>query len=315
MKLKLATTTYDFTYFGGYRMSQEESVRLIHEAGFRYLDYGFSYANAEGVFEDGWEKLISGVKNTADELSMKFVQAHAPMGASTSTSIDEGNEQFIADNIRCIECCAKLGIDRIVVHAGYKGGITKDENFELNKEFYKKLLPKAEECGVYILTENFLQMHHESGVYWMDTAKDIKEFLQYVDHPMLKVCWDIGHANTLKIPQDESLKILGDDVYAVHVQDNAGVEHPMYSFNDTHIAPLFGTTSFDSVIHGLEEIGYKGAFTMETAVINACYKFKNQYEKDNRLNNPLPLDIKMDCEKLLYKIGRYMLESYDCFEG
>ena len=312
--MKLATTTSDFTGFGGYRFSTEESMRYIHKCGFRYLDYGFGYGNPGGVFTDDWKEYMSGIKKTADELSMEFVQAHAPMAASPAAAVDTDNDWFIADNIRCIQCCAQLGIDRIVVHAGYKKGITKDENFELNRKFYRKLLSAAEEYGVNILTENFSQMHHESGVYWLDSAKDLLELVEYVDHPLFHVCWDIGHANTTRIPQDESLRILGEHVYALHVQDNAGIEHPLYGYPDSHIAPFFGSVNFDQIMNGLQEIGFQGAFTMETAVIFAYHNYKVKYEKDKRLTKPLPLDIKLHAEELLYKIGKYILESYDCYE-
>ena len=77
--MKLATTTSDFCGFGGYKFTTVESMNYIHQSGFRYLDYGFSYGNPEAVFTDNWKKHIENVKNTAKELSMEFVQAHAPM--------------------------------------------------------------------------------------------------------------------------------------------------------------------------------------------------------------------------------------------
>ena len=313
--MKLATTTSDFCNFGGYKCSQEESMKYISQCGFRYLDYGFSYGNPGGVFTEDWVKYIDGVKKTAQELAVRFVQAHAPMSPSPTMPVEKDNEAFIADNIRCIQCCAKLGIDRIVVHAGFKKGIDKDDNFELNRKFYKKILSAAEAYGVNVLTENFTQMHHESGVYWIDSAKDIRELVEFVDHPLFHVCWDVGHANTTRIPQDESLRTLGKHVYALHIQDNAGIEHPIYGYPDSHIAPFFGSVNFDQIMHGLQEINYQWAFTMETAVMFSYHSYKVKYEKDTRLTKPLPLDIKLHMEELLYKIGRYILESYECFEG
>ncbi len=313
--MKLATTTSDFTGFGGYRCTMDESMRYINQSGFRYLDYGFSYGNPGGVFTDEWKEYITGIKETAKELSMEFVQAHAPMSPSPTAPVEEDNAAFIADNIRCIQCCSELGIDRIVVHAGFKKGLTRDDTFELNRKFYLEILKAAEEYGVNILTENFTQMHHESGVYWPDSAKDLLELVEFVDHPLFHVCWDVGHANTTRVPQDESLRTLDKHVYALHIQDNAGIEHPNFGYPDTHIAPFFGSVNFDQIMNGLMEIDYKGAFTLETAVIFAYHNYKVKYDKDKRLTKPLPLDIKLHAEELLYKISRYILESYDCFEG
>lgn len=309
--MKLATTTADFTDFGGHRYTMDETIRYIHQSGFRYLDYSFGYRNSGGVYTDEWKEYIKGVKETAKEFSMEFVQAHAPMAYS---AIEEDNASFIADNIRCIQCCSELGIDRIVVHSGYKEGLTKDDTFELNRKFYLELLKVAEEYGVNILAENFCQMFIP-GVYWPDTAKDLLELVEFVDHPLFHVCWDVGHANTTRVPQDESLRTLGKHLYGLHIQDNPGIEHPDFGDPDPHIAPFFGSVNFDQIMNGLLEIDYKGAFTLETAVIYAYHNHKVKYEKDKRLTRPLPLDIKLHAEELLYKISRYILESYDCFEG
>lgn len=313
--MKLATTTSDFMGFGGHKFSMNESIRYIHQSGFRYLDYGFSYGNPGEVFTDNWKEYIADVKETAKKLDMGWVQAHAPMSASPTLPVEEDNKDFIRDNIRCIQCCSELGIDRIVVHAGYKKGLTKDDTFELNRKFYLELLKAAEEYGVNILTENQTQMHHESGVYWSDSAKDMLELINFVDHPLFHACWDIGHANSTRVPQDQSLHTLGDHVLAIHVQDNMGIEHPNFGYTDPHVAPFFGSVNFDMIMNALIEIGYKGAFTLETAVFFLYNNFKVKYAKDNRLTKPFPLDIKLHAEELLYKISRYILEEYDCFEG
>lgn len=313
--MRLATTTYDFTNHGGQHYSTEEAMKYIKQCGFKYLDYGFSYSNPGEVFTDNWKNYIMNIKNLADELNLEFVQAHAPMARSASTPIDEDNDDFVNDNIRCIKCCADLGINNIVVHSGYTTEISKEENFERNRKFYNRLLGAAEEHGVNILTENFTQMHHESGVYWTDSAEDLLELINFVDHPFFHACWDFGHANTLKTPPDESLRILGDHVMAVHVQDNMGIEHPKYGYTDPHMAPFFGSINWDCVMNGLLEIGYKGAFTLETSIIFAFHRYKNQYEKDTRLAKPLPLDIQLNAESLVYKMSKYILESYNCFEG
>ena len=100
--MKLATTTSDFTYFGGHRYSTEEAMRYIKQAGFKYLDYGFSYGNPEAVFTDDWKKFITGIKNLAKELDMEFVQAHAPMARSISAPIDDDNDEFVKELIKSV---------------------------------------------------------------------------------------------------------------------------------------------------------------------------------------------------------------------
>ncbi len=312
--MRLATTTYDF---GGYVSTAEESMRYIHQSGFRYMDFGFNYGYTACVLSDDWKKYADSIKRTADELSVQFVQSHAPMASHPILPIEESDEHdsFVADNIKCIRFCKELGIDNIVVHSGFKRDISKEENFELNKKFYSKLLPAAEEYGVNILTENFTLMHEGANTYWIDSAKDLKELIDYVDHPLFHACWDFGHANTTPVPPDESLRILGDHVLAIHAQDNAGVGDIRVAYQDPHLPPLFGSLNLDCVMHGLEEINYKGAFTFETGLTFSPARYKRQYEGDNRFQQPLPLEIRLQGERLIYMIGKYILETYDCFEG
>lgn len=296
--MKLATTTGDFA---AYTLDQAEALRYIHEAGFNFADYNFGtdYARQSGAFAQDWQAQMQRVRAAADALGMQFVQSHAPMG--TPIVRDEKYEGFIACNLRCIECCAILGIDRIVVHSGYEYGLTKEQVFERNKEFYMRLLPTAEKLGVHVLVENFNRMHKE-GVFWIDNAPDLRAMVDYVNHPYFHACWDAGHANMQEMPQDEAIRMMGDHVYAIHVQDNMGDK-------DTHHVPLFGTLNLDAMMHGLIDVDYKGAFVFECSGFFAPAKNRRPYEKDQRMLNA-PLSLRIQAEKLLYEIGKCTLETY-----
>ena len=297
--MKLATTTGDFR---AHAKDQFEAIDFIAQAGFKYIDYNFGpdFRQKNGVFSDDWQGYVKKLKKYVEDKGLKLVQSHAPMGQPFT------DEAFIDVNKRCIEACAMLGIDNTVVHSGHlKGVSTKEESFEKNKEFYGQLLPFAEEKGVFVLTENFNKMF-DPDWYWADDAQTVLELLEYINHPMLKVCWDTGHGNMKDIPQHESLKLLDKHVHALHVQDN-------WTFDDHHVAPFFGTLNLDSLMHGLLEIGYNGYFTFEAdAMFMPAYR-KHQFEGDNRLLN-VPLEIQLKGENLLYEIGKYILTAYDCFE-
>lgn len=300
--MKLATTTGDFS---AYTVQQTECAKYIREAGFKYLDYNFGidYANKNGVFSDNWREYLEDLKEKTDNMGVSFVQSHAPMGKP----IVKGPEYvpFIEVNKRCIESCAILGIDHVVVHSGYEYALTKEECFARNKEFYMQLLPLAEKLHVNILTENFNKMHKE-GVYWVDNAPDLRALIDYVDHPYFHAVWDVGHANMQEMPQDEALRIVGKHVYALHVQDNMGDK-------DTHIFPLTGTLSLDALMNGLQDIGYNGYFTFEAPNLFLRGDKRRPFEKDQRLLN-VPLELKIAAEKLLYEIGKCTLKTYGCFE-
>ena len=298
--MKLATTTGDFS---AYASTQQESMRYIVQAGFNYLDYNFcvDYAKGNGVYTENWEEHLDNIRRQEEILCARFVQAHAPMGAPLTD--DSGD--FTHATIRSIVSCGILGIDRIVVHSGYRKSITREETFLENKAFFEKLFPVAEKYGVNILVENFNKMHVED-MYWIDNAADLRDFIDFVDHPLLHACWDTGHGNMQETPQDEALRILGHHVYALHVQDN-------YGDKDAHMAPFFGTLNLDSLMHGLKAIDYSGYFTFESGNIFLSPGKRRFFESDSRLLRA-PLALRIQAEKLLYEIGKCALEAYGCFE-
>ena len=298
--MKLATTTGDFS---AYTSDQAQSVKYIAASGFKYIDYSFGadYTRKSGIYTDSMQAHLDRMLATAAELGVKFVQSHSPMGAP----IADGNDAFVDDTVRSIEAAGILGIPTIVVHSGYVKGISKDECFERNRDFYRRLIPTAEKYGIYVLIENFNKMSNPE-IYWVDNAADLRDMLDYVDHPLIKACWDVGHGNMQETPQDEALRILGSRVKALHVQDN-------YGNADSHMAPFFGTVNLDSLMHGLSDIGYDGYFTFESGNFFLPAKSRRRFEGDTRLASA-PLDLRLKAERLLYDIGECVLRSYDMFE-
>lgn len=298
--MKLATTTADFL---GYTHSQEQSLRLIHEAGFSFADYNFhaDHQSGTGVYVSDYTTYFEQIKRATEEIGIRLIQAHAPMG----DPIDEGNEQFITDTIRCVDACGAWGIPNLVVHSGYTRGLNKQQTIEKNKKFYEPILAHAEKYGINILVENFNKICVD-GYYWIDNATDLLELIEYVDHPLFHAVWDAGHANLQEMSQDEELKILGNHVRALHIQDNMGQD-------DSHLLPFLGSMNMDAVMNGLKAIDYQGYFTFEVGSIFTPPQKKRQYPSDTRLLKA-PLELKCAAEKLLFETGKYILQAYGCFE-
>ena len=298
--MKLATTTGDFF---SCTKSQTESMKYIRESGFLYADYNFGcdLTSMSGIFSDDKNCHIREVIKTSEECGIKLVQSHAPMGKP----LLDADGSFVKINTDCIEACAELGIPNIVVHAGYDYGLTVEENFERNKKFFTPLLECAEKYNIDVLVENFNKMYKE-GVYWVDNAPDLLKLIEYVDHKNFHAVWDTGHANMQDMPQDEALRLLGKHVKAVHIQDNKGTK-------DLHHAPFFGTLNMDEVMNGLLDIGFEGYFTFEVGGMFIGANKRRPYERDSRLASA-PLSLRIEFEKYLYKLGKTVLEAYDCFE-
>lgn len=314
--MKLATTTGDFAH---YTASHTERVRHVYDAGFTYIDLSMydDFGTPSPFFTPDWREYTKRLGEFAAGLGMTFVQAHSPGG--NPLCYDASRQVLLDATIRSIEVCGLLGIPHTVVHAGVMSGIGKDEYFERNLEFYRQLFPVMEKTGVRVLTENSAHINM-GGNYYFYTGADMREFIDYAGHPLLGVCWDTGHAN-IEGSQYREILALGDTLKAVHINDNRGER-------DEHILPFAGTASMDEVMQALADVHFDGYFTMEcdSMLRPAKYWLGNRRRMtdvrpgqtpdatpDNRLAEP-PLELAKKAEEMLYLCGKYILESYHCFE-
>lgn len=299
--MKLATTTGDF---GRYASSTKECIKLIHDAGFRYIDIGLG-----GRFftEENWRDIVKDLREYAEGLDMKFVQAHSPNAAVLTP---DRWEREVFWGKRSLEVCREFGIPQVVVHAAYTSSpVCKESWYELNTRFYRELLPTAEETGVTMLTENTTHANLPEGKFYLYTGADMVEYIEHVGHPLLEAVWDTGHGTT-EGSQYDNIVALGKHLKGLHVHDNNGKA-------DEHTMPYTGVLNLDQVMNGLLDVGYEGYFTFE--VLNALRAAKDgrqprqKFERDERLWQPT-LEMQIDMERLLYHIGRHALQSYNCFE-
>jgi len=292
--MKLATTTGGFF---PYTNSQPEALKALARAGYCYADYSFIADHRErtGIYGEEPQHHIAQVAETAAELGVQLVQAHAPMGAPLA----DADGQLLRDTIAAVEACGQWGIDNLVVHAGYAYNLSKAETFQKNKAFFLPILYAAEKYGVNILVENFDKMT-SSNRYWSDNAPDLLAQIEMIDHPLCHAIWDIGHGNLQPMPQEEALRLLGDHVRALHIHDNPGNR-------DMHLPPFTGTVDMDSVMRGLLAIGYQGYFTYEVGELT------RPAAKDTRLATG-SLEMRIAAERYWYEAGKFVLEAYNCFE-
>ncbi len=303
--MKLATTTCDFYGFG---MSVTDKIRCLYDAGFKYIDlsmYSMGIEEKE-LFGDDWKKNTQKIKDFAEGLGIKFVQAHSQGGNPLDR--ENGFDFLLEATIRSIEICGLLGIENTVMHTGVAPNIGKEEYFEKNLEFLKLLYPHMEEYGVNVLIENSTKVN-TGGAYFFFDGADMKEFLDYAGHPMLGACWDTSHGN-VEGHQYEDIMTLGKYLKAVHISDNNNQR-------DDHIMPFMGRMNMDEVMCGLLDSGYNGYFTFEADSIlvsaDSWICPRREFKRDTRLLNP-PKKLREAMEKVLFEAGVYILKSYDCYE-
>ena len=301
--MKISTTTGDFDLF---LKNDEDKIRELYRAGFRYIDLSMYRFEPDCPYmRDDWKAEVAKLKHLAEELGMKFVQAHSQGGNPLSD--DKAHADFVvAATLRSIEICAELGIENTVVHPGMVAGIGKEDLFERSRKFYNRLLHLAYAIGLNILTENSPTYE---GYYVFTTGKEMREFIEYVGHPRLHACWDTGHANC-EGPQYDEIMTLGKELYAIHYNDNNGK-------GDFHVMPYLGTLNHDEVINALIDVGYKGCFNLECDAGLVSKNYWNgprrKFPRDERLAEP-QLFMRRKLEEMMYETAEYMLKAYGLFE-
>jgi sugar phosphate isomerase/epimerase len=303
--MKIATTTRDFY---NYNLSEEEIIYCYKNTNFKYIDYCFYtvHANPNSPYmqdsDKAWKTEIESILKASKECGIKFVQAHAP----TYNPAQKNNNYNLCIRAmqRTIEACHLLGIPTTVMHTSFSPihQYPNDwkEYFKYNKKFVGDLLSVAEKYGINVCIEN-TSTGNMGNCYFPRKSCEMNDFIAYVNHPLLGACWDTGHAVMEKMyDQYDAIKELGSNLKAVHIHDNG-------TFSDQHLAPFCGKLQLDSVIKGLIDINYKGTFTYEST------SFLSNINGNGPLKQ-LPLDLKIDCVSLLYKIGKFALSSYGIFE-
>lgn len=301
--MKLATTTSEFARLCD---TYKERITHVREAGFRYVDLSMYRIpeSEELLLASNWLDNVKALKEHAESLGMQFVQAHAP--GEVYFHAEEGRkEEIIANHARAMEVCKELEIPNIVVHADSVVGWGKQEFMEGNIKFFRKLVPAMEKTGVNVLVENSTNVCWAEK-YFVNTGKEMREFVFLLDHPMFHVCWDTGHANCEGMQRQELLDI-GEELYGLHINDNNGTV-------DMHTVPFLGSINMDDVMHGLMECGYKGYFTFEASnPLRYWTGERREYPEDTRLYEP-SLYLQKHIESFMYHVGVHILSSYGCFE-
>ena len=309
--MKLVTSTGDFT---GYVGSIEEEIRSFKGSKFRYI-------NLEQVDDDflldgdAWRRKVDAWGEAAADAGVRFLASHSPC-VNAFAKDDEASYQVALRAIRrSIEACHILNIPSTVVHASSNVNFSYWDFWKKNKRFYTELFDLMEKYNVMVLTENM----HEFAYFHLSTGKEMREFIDYIDHPLFGACWDTAHGNLNRKARDmgqyQCIVDMGDKLKGLHISDNFG-DGPHH-----HSWPFAGIINFDSVLQGLLDVGYDGPFTFEASytllhAVNLPYRRKaweHRGETITKLQSP-SIELKKQAIDLLYETGKYMLQAYDCYE-
>ena len=215
--------------------------------------------------EHNLNAITSRLATIKDSYKMTF-SIHAPICDINIASLNERmREASTLETITMMEYAANLNMKTITIHPGlYSMAVPyqEDKSVVSAKKSLRMLDRISNEYGITIAVENMPEFPFALG----RTAEEIKDLL---DGTNLKVCFDIGHANTTD-QIDTIIESLSDRFANVHIHDNMGE-------NDEHRTVGNGNIDFKKALMKFPK--YNGNLIIESKSFQSAVESKEKLEK------------------------------------
>lgn len=252
--MKLSTTTDFLENEFGFK----KALDIIAAAGYDAVD--FSCFKDEFYTDAHNKNFYTELRKYAESIGLYFNQSHAPF-ASSFADIQQTKQRF-TDIVTAMKHASYLGVRNIIVHPcqhlKYAEASNPERLFEINMDFYRRLIPYSEQYGVKIALENMWQ--YTNGMINHSTCSRPEEFVKYLDaldNDCFVACLDLGHAALVREDTANFIHKLGAKrLQCLHV-------HDVQPNVDAHTLPYFGVGEWEKTMNALADIGYQGELTFE----------------------------------------------------
>jgi sugar phosphate isomerase/epimerase len=213
-----------------------------------------SWSGAQtGEVQRELEKLGLAVSNINANCSFGYWR-HAPPEPYFEPSLISPIVAYRQDRTRLIlktlEFAKAVGAANISITSGRMlGGMPPDLAARQFAESMKPILERADQLAVNVGIEC------EPGLF-LEFAEELREWIEKLDHPRFGANLDIGHSQVLGESISESVKMLGERIWNLHVEDIPGRKH-------YHMIPGEGTLDWGGLKKSLEEVRYQRYLTVE----------------------------------------------------
>jgi len=264
----------------------KETFDVFAKAGFEGLDFNNDVAEYSSDKYD--VHFYRDLAKYAASKGIAVCQAHAPFPSSYND--EEKNEKRFKEIVQSMKNAAYMGAPMIVVHPCTHLDFSIDGNpellFEYNLNFYRRLIPYAEEIGIKIAIENIDRTSITS------TPERLNRLYDTLNSPVFTVCFDVGHCLLQNVDPGEAIRKIGERLVdgCTHIHDNLGNI-------DAHTLPYYGKVDWEEVMKALAAIGYRGNLN---------------YEASNFLKG-VPTALYVDGLIYMSKVGRYLISRFEYY--
>ncbi len=262
-----------------------KTIDVFAAAGFDGIEFNadlkeyYTDAHDEGFYRE--------LRQYAEDKGIVFPQAHAPF--SSSYTDEEKTKRRFDDIVRSMRHVSWHGVKNIVVHPCRHVDCTTPDGYEqmmeYNLDFYKRLIPYAEEYGLRIAIENIRDCITV-------TPEGLLALLRALNNDAFTVCYDVGHANKTGQGAAEMIYKLGGYIGCTHIHDNDGI-------HDSHTLPYYGTIDWEAVMQAFAAVGYEG-------ILN--------YEAGNFVKTA-PVDLRSESAEYMARVGRHLIKRYHHYKN
>lgn len=237
------------------------AIQNLKAQGYQAIDFQ-GFIDTETALWKLPEKLfLVGLKNTKDFLDAQEIvvsQTHAPWcWPPKNVTPEERKERFEKMHL-ALKGTQALGAKYFVIHPlmPFENAPNQDaeEVIGINLGFLGKVADYAKYYGITVCLEN---MPFEN--LCLSKPEEIRDFVEDMNHPNLKICLDTGHCAVFGIQPGDAVRMLGPELLqCLHVHDNDGTK-------DQHLPPKTGVIDWNDFRQALMDINFQGTLSLECA--------------------------------------------------
>jgi sugar phosphate isomerase/epimerase len=226
-----------------------ERARDLAASGARAVEVGLPLDGAQGLTPMECAGRVHRALKGAG-IAVRVVHAEFGGAADLSVADDAARQGAIERHKLALETCAVLNSRLLVIHAGhhYTEG-DADRAVDRAADSISQLLDHAADCGVTLAVENLPPGHV------LDSPQAVREFVEGINSPKLRACYDSGHANVTG-DAAEAVDAMAPVLASLHLHDNDGTA-------DQHRMLGEGTIDWKAVGDRVRAVGFEGPALLE----------------------------------------------------